>query len=302
MTMKLKAWISALRLRTLPLAVSGIVVGNALSYFYNAFDMLIFKLSLITALLLQILSNLANDYGDFQKGTDNDDRIGPTRALQSGLIDPSDMKTAMIMIGFFGLISGLWLVYQGLSDANPIAGLFFIAIGIICILAAILYTVGKHSYGYKGLGDVMVFLFFGITAVAGSFYMQFKNMKWEIILPAVAIGLFSTGVLNMNNMRDVVNDKACGKITLPVRLGFIKSKVYHSILIMGGMVATLVFTIQYLPANMYWSLLGLLLFVPHLFLVWKIKDESKYDGQLKFNVLATLLYSTCLTLALFKII
>lgn len=297
--MKIKAWIRALRLRTLPLAISGIVVGNALAYYYHSFDSLIFKLSLYTALMLQVLSNLANDYGDFQKGTDNDNRIGPERALQSGLIEPADMRTAMMIVGFFAFISGLWLIFLGLSKANPIAGFFFIGIGLICILAAVLYTVGKHAYGYKGLGDVMVFLFFGITAVAGSFYLQFKDLKWEVLLPAASVGLFSTGVLNMNNMRDVVNDKSCGKITIPVRLGFIKSKFYHSFLILGGIVSAIFFQVFYMPLNSSWVLLGLLLFIPHLVVVWKIKDEKKYDGQLKLNVMCTLLYSLCLSISLF---
>lgn len=298
--MKIKAWIRALRLRTLPLAISGIVVGNALAFYHNSFEALIFKLSLYTALMLQILSNLANDYGDFQKGTDNNNRVGPERALQSGLIDPSDMRTAMVIVGFFAFISGLWLVYLGLSKANPVAGFFFIAVGLVCILAAVLYTVGKHAYGYKGLGDVMVFLFFGITAVAGSFYLQFKDLRWEVLLPAASVGLFSTGVLNMNNMRDVVNDKACGKITIPVRLGFMKSKFYHSFIIVGGMSAAITYQLVYMPVATYWVLFGLILFIPHLVLVWKIRDEKKYDGQLKLNVLCTLLYATCLSVSLFN--
>src|SRR5688500_12179660 len=126
--MKLKAWIKALRIRTLPLAISGIVVGNAVAYYYGTFDSLIFKLSLYTALLLQILSNFANDYGDFLKGTDNENRVGPERALQSGLIEPRDMKAAMVITGFFAFVCGSWLVFKGLSDANPTAGLFFIGI------------------------------------------------------------------------------------------------------------------------------------------------------------------------------
>jgi len=297
--MKVKAWIKALRIRTLPLAVSGIVVGNAVAYFYDAWNPQLFKFSLYTALLLQILSNLANDYGDFLKGTDNANRVGPERALQSGAIEPRDMKTAMIIIGFAAFICGAFLVYSGLSEANPTAGLFFIGIGILCIIAAVLYTVGKNAYGYKGLGDIMVFLFFGITAVAGSFYLQYKDILWQVLLPACAVGFFATGVLNMNNMRDVVNDEACGKITIPVRLGFKRSKIYHSFLILSGIACAVTFQLLYLPSNKIWHLSGLVIALIHLIIVWKIVDEKKFDKQLKINVLVTLVYAILLSVALF---
>lgn len=298
--MKIKAWIKALRIRTLPLAVSGIVVGNAVAFYYDAFDSYILKFSLYTALLLQILSNLANDYGDFQKGTDNENRVGPERALQSGAIEPKDMKTVMVIVGFFAFICGSILVYNGLSKANPTAGIFFIGIGIICIVAAVLYTVGKNAYGYKGLGDIMVFLFFGITAVAGSFYLQYKDILWQVLLPAGAIGFLSAGVLNMNNMRDVVNDEACGKITIPVRLGFARSKVYHSFLMIAGIACAAVFQFAYLPITTAWHLAALVIVLVHLVMVWKIVDEKKFDGQLKVNVLATLLYAILLSITLFN--
>ncbi len=297
--MKLKAWIRALRIRTLPLAISGIVVGNAVAYYYGTFDPFIFKLSLYTALLLQILSNFANDYGDFLKGTDNANRVGPERALQSGLIEPRDMKAAMVITGFFAFVCGAWLVYLGLSEANPTAGLFFIGIGIVCIIAAIFYTVGKNAYGYKGLGDIMVFLFFGVTAVAGSFYLQHKDILWQVLLPAGAVGFFSAGVLNMNNMRDVVNHEACGKTTIPVRLGFRGSKIYHTFLMLSGMGCAMIFQLLYLPWSYAWHLLGLVLALVHLVVVWKILDEKKYDQQLKVNVLATLLYAILLSVSLF---
>lgn len=295
----MKAWIKALRIRTLPLAISGIVIGNALAYYNDKFDPLLFKLSLYTALLLQILSNLANDYGDYMKGTDNENRVGPERALQSGKIKSEDMKLVMIIIGFFSFICGSWLIYLGLKDANPIMLFFFLILGILCILAAIFYTVGKNAYGYKGLGDVMVFLFFGVIAVTGSYYLQFKDLNFSIFLPAITIGLFSTGVLNMNNMRDVENDKACGKITIPVRLGFRNSKVYHSILIVGAIISAFVFYINYLPQNSWWHLSSLIIAFIHLFMVIRIKEYKKYDTQLKICVLATLVYAIGLSIVLF---
>lgn len=297
----MKAWIKALRLRTLPLAISGIVIGNGLAYYDHHFDALIFKLSLYTAVLLQILSNLANDYGDFMKGTDNENRVGPERALQSGKIKPEDMKTAMIIVGFFSFISGVWLIYIGLKDANPAMLFFFLGLGIVCILAAIFYTVGKNAYGYKGLGDVMVFLFFGIIAVSGSYYLQYKDILWKVLLPSVTIGLFSAGVLNMNNMRDIENDKSCGKITIPVRLGLNGSKIYHVILTGGAMISAILFQFYFLEKNNWWHLLSLIIPLFHLIKVITIQELKKFDIQLKICVLSTLVYCIALSLVLFSV-
>jgi len=287
----MKAWIKALRLRTLPLAVSGILVGNALAYYYGRYDADIFKLSLYTALLLQILSNLANDYGDFKKGTDNAERIGPERAMQSGAIKEPEMKIAMGIVGFFALISGLWLIQLGTAGLDWSSGFIFLALGIFSIIAAITYTVGKNAYGYRGLGDLLVFIFFGCVAVAGSFYLQYKHVMPEVFLPAAAIGFFSAGVLNMNNMRDIENDRISGKITMPVRLGPVRAKIYHMLLIDAGIACAAIYSLVYTPQRQWYALAPMAVFLLNIIFVVKIKDHRSYDKQLKVVVLGTLLYA-----------
>lgn len=296
---KVSAWLHAARLRTLPLAVSGIVAGNMLARYYGKFDPLIFVLSLLTALWLQILSNLANDYGDFTKGTDNDARIGPARAMQSGKISIRSMKIGLVICTFLALSSGIPLVWLGTRDLDWVAGLFFLGLGVLSIAAAIFYTVGKNAYGYRGLGDVFVFLFFGIIAVSGSFYLQFKTLVWQVFLPAMAIGMFSTGVLNMNNMRDMENDRASGKITLAVRLGKKGAIIYHIFLLLTGALAAMYFHFTVLSANDWIYLLPFLLFIiPHLIVVINHKNPAKLDKQLKVVVLITLLYTLGLVFSL----
>lgn len=296
---KISAWLHAARLRTLPLAVSGIVAGNMLARYHGKFDPLIFVLSLLTALWLQILSNLANDYGDFTKGTDNDARIGPARAMQSGKISARSMKIGLLICTFFALSSGIPLVLLATRDLDLVAGLFFFSLGLLSIAAAILYTVGKKAYGYRGLGDVFVFLFFGIIAVTGSFYLQFKTLEWQVFLPATAIGMFSTGVLNMNNMRDVENDRASGKITLAVRLGKKGSIAYHILLMLVGTIAAILFHIKFLSSDKWIFLAPFVLpIIPHLLVVIKHQNPAVLDKQLKIVVLITLLYTICLTISL----
>ncbi len=296
-TFSTSAWLHAARLRTLPLAVSGIVAGNMLARFYGKFDPYILFLSLLTALWLQILSNLANDYGDYIKGTDNDRRIGPLRALQSGKISPQQMKTALVICILLALGSGIPLVILGTRNLDWFTGLFFLLLGLLSIAAAIFYTVGKNAYGYRGLGDVFVFVFFGIIAVTGSFYLQYKTLEWPVFLPAVAIGLFSTGVLNMNNMRDVENDRASGKITLAVRLGKTGSIVYHHLLMLGGAASAIAFHYMEFKLEKWIFLLPLLLIIPHLVVVIRYKNPTVLDKQLKVVVLITLLYTVGLTLS-----
>lgn len=294
----ISAWLHAARLRTLPLAVSGIVAGNMLARFYGKFDPVILVLSLLTALWLQILSNLANDYGDYTKGTDNEARIGPTRAMQSGKISALSMKTGLVVCTLLSLSSGIPLVILGTRNLDWFTGLFFLLLGLLSIAAAIFYTVGKNAYGYRGLGDVFVFLFFGIVAVTGSFYLQYKTLEWPVFLPATAIGLFSTGVLNMNNMRDVDNDRASGKITLAVRLGKTGSIVYHCLLMLGGAASAAAFQFMEFSSEKWIFLLPLLLIIPHLLVIVSYKNPAVLDKQLKVVVLITLLYTAGLIISL----
>lgn len=287
----MKAWIKALRLRTLPLAISGILVGNALAYASGIFDAFVFKLSLYTALLLQILSNLANDYGDFKKGTDNADRIGPERAMQSGAIKEPEMRMALYIVGFFAFVCGLYLVYEGTQGLHWQSGIIFLVIGLLAIVAAITYTVGKNAYGYKGLGDLLVFIFFGLVAVGGSYYLQHKDIDALTFLPAASIGFFAAGVLNMNNMRDVDNDRASGKITIPVRLSHTASKVYHTFLVLGGILTATVYILLMRPPDRWYPLAAFVVFLVNLAAVWRIRERKTYDAQLKVVVLGTLLFA-----------
>ncbi|MEO8068103.1 MAG: 1,4-dihydroxy-2-naphthoate polyprenyltransferase [Flavobacteriales bacterium] len=303
----MKHWIQAFRLRTLPLAVSSILVGSALAYVADhfrysgpgQFKPIVLVLALVTAILLQVLSNLANDLGDHQHGTDNKDRIGPQRAVQSGAISPSAMKRAMFICGALTFISGSALITVGLGLTSTT--LLFLLLGLVAIGAAVKYTFGKNPYGYAGLGDISVFLFFGIVGVLGTFYLHTRFFYWPGLLPAAAFGLLSTGVLNVNNMRDIANDAASGKRTLVVRMGSDKARVYHTALVVGGLVCLAVIT----AAMGQWQPWLFLLITPgfaiHLKRVWTTTDPRALDPQLKVLAMGTfataLLFSLGLILA-----
>ncbi|MCZ2442674.1 MAG: 1,4-dihydroxy-2-naphthoate octaprenyltransferase [Flavobacteriales bacterium] len=295
----IQAWIHAARLRTLPLAISGLIAGNLLALYYGTFNIWIAILSVLTALLLQILSNFANDYGDFVKGTDNLYRTGPVRTMQSGVINAKQMRFALGLFITVSFISGLSLIGVSLPGLSWKDGVFFLSLGLTSIAAAIFYTVGKNAYGYRGLGDLFVLLFFGPVAVSGSFYLQYKAIEPMIFLPAAAIGLFSAGVLNMNNLRDKENDAAFGKITIPVRLGLKGAIIYHYFLMLTGLGLAIVF--QYFTTGVYTMLylLPLLIIIPHLIRISIHPVPRILDQQLKVVVLITLLYTVCLGLALF---
>jgi 1,4-dihydroxy-2-naphthoate polyprenyltransferase len=238
----IKTWVGALRLRTLPLAASAILLGIALSDLHYSATGAVAVLCLTTAICLQILSNLANDYGDFVKGTDNEKRIGNMRALQSGNITVSQMKNAIVLLVVLCLASGISLLYVATHGEMNLTFLLFFGLGIVAIVAAIKYTVGKHAYGYSGLGDVVVFVFFGPVSVVGTFLLcngfAFDLSKdWLVLLPAAGVGLLSTAVLNTNNIRDIENDKASGKRTIPVKIGLQKARIYHSVLITLALVS-----------------------------------------------------------------
>ncbi|PKG40560.1 1,4-dihydroxy-2-naphthoate octaprenyltransferase [Psychromonas sp. Urea-02u-13] len=226
----LPVWLSALRLRTLPLAAASIIVGAGIAVHHQVFDLSIFLLSLTTALLLQILSNLANDYGDALSGADDENRVGPIRAMQTGLITAKAMKNAIIITIALTLVSGLSLLLLALND-DLFSWLVFLGLGVLAIIAAITYTLGKLPYGYRALGDVAVFLFFGLLGVIGSFYLYALSFDWLLVLPASSIGLLSAAVLNINNIRDIENDRKHNKTTLVVLLGRAAAFKYHLCLI-----------------------------------------------------------------------
>ena len=217
--MKLKSYIKAARLRTLPLSVSGIIIGSALAYYNGYFNLLTFLLAILVTISLQILSNLANDYGDGVKGTDNEHRVGPERAIQSGEITPDEMFSAIKTNVLIVIILVFLLILNAFGTQHFLYAFLFFALGGLSIYAAIKYTVGESAYGYRALGDLMVFLFFGLLSVIGTYFLYTKQLDHVVVLPACVVGLLSTGVLNLNNMRDIDNDKASGKITMAVKLG-----------------------------------------------------------------------------------
>lgn len=235
-----KPWIKAFRLRTLPLALSCIAMGGFLAASTGAFQWNIFLFSILTTILLQILSNLANDYGDSIHGADSAHRKGPSRAVQSGVISPAQMKTAIVIFVMLCLASGISLLLISFG-LNWNAILFFLGLGVLSILAAIAYTVGKKPYGYAGLGDFSVLIFFGLIGVMGSNYLFTKEINWIQVLPALSCGFFSMGVLNINNIRDIESDRKAGKFSIPVRIGRDRAVVYHWFLLISGMISACVF-------------------------------------------------------------
>lgn len=288
----MKDWIQAFRLRTLALALSSIAMGAFLAAFFGGFKWEVSIWAAVTTVFLQILSNLANDYGDAQKGTDSENRIGPERTVQSGKISKSAMRSAIILFAGFSLISGIVLIYFGTLGLDRRVGLLFLVLGLSAIAAAILYTVGKKSYGYSGLGDLFVFIFFGLLAVLGTFFLNTQTIRWDIFLPAASLGLLSTGVLNLNNLRDIENDQNSGKITVAVRLGILGAKRYHVLLIASALLAALLFNLMNLRS--YLSLLWIIpvfpLFAIDLVKIYRTEDLRMLDPFLKKLALKTLLF------------
>lgn len=287
-----KDWINAFRLRTLPLALSSIITGSFLAVAVNQFSWLIFTLTCLTTVFLQVLSNLANDYGDSQHGTDNDQRVGPDRAVQTGAISPIAMKRAVWLFSGLSLITGLSLLGVSFEASQLSWILLFLVIGIAAIVAAIKYTMGDNPYGYAGLGDVSVFLFFGLTGVAGTYFLYTHHFELSICLPAASLGLLSTGVLNLNNLRDLENDKACGKRTLAVRLGVPATRIYHTFLLLGALCVAGLYVGQHADDWMAWLFLLVTPLIGfNLKTVWTFSAHAQLDPLLKQLALSTLLFS-----------
>lgn len=288
---KAKYYIASFRLRTLPLSLSGIFLGTLLAKADGFFHTLPFVFAVATTLCLQILSNLANELGDLQKGTDNAERLGPIRSIQSGALTLTEFKRTIIVFVLLSVISGSVLVYTAFDSLFSQDGIIMLLLGGAAIIAAIKYTVGKNAYGYHGLGDLFVFLFFGLLSVMGAYFLMAHQINALLLLPASAIGLLSTGVLNLNNMRDVDNDRACGKRTIPVLIGVHKAKIYHFILIIGAFVcmSSYVFLHEHTPTD-FLFLLTLPLFIFHLLKVTNNQGRS-LDPQLKVLSLSTLLFA-----------
>ncbi len=290
--MKIKPWIQAFRLRTLPLSLSSIVLGCFLAHFDGRCSSKICILAILTTLFLQILSNLANDYGDSKHGVDNADRKGPERAVQSGAVNPKTMKGVVILFMILSFISGVWLIYEGTKGLNILNVVIFLLLGMGAIAAAVKYTIGEHPYGYAGFGDLFVFLFFGITGVAGTYYLNTHSFNWQILLPASAAGLLSTAVLNLNNMRDRENDKNSGKFTLVVRMGIKKARWYHLFLLFGSVVTGLAYMLlnYHSPFQMLFLLTVPLLWI-NAAVVFKNTIPEELDPYLKKLAITSLLFS-----------
>ncbi|MCB9169769.1 MAG: 1,4-dihydroxy-2-naphthoate polyprenyltransferase [Flavobacteriales bacterium] len=293
----MKHWLHAFRLRTLPLAVSSILVGSALAAFRGSFQWVVFALALVTAILLQVLSNLANDLGDHEHGTDDHERVGPQRAVQSGAITPDRMKRALWICGALALISGVALLL--VAFGATLTTLVFLGIGLLAIAAAVRYTYGGRPYGYAGLGDISVLLFFGIVGVMGTFYLHTGSWWTPAMLPAIGFGLLATGVLNTNNLRDIVNDEAKGKRTLAVRLGVERDKVYHALLIVGGLGCLAAFTGLHFRAMAQWGfLIATPMLASQMKRVLQNLDPRTLDPELKRLALGTFLCAIAFSIGL----
>ncbi|MEP1488416.1 MAG: 1,4-dihydroxy-2-naphthoate octaprenyltransferase [Algibacter sp.] len=278
MIKKVSLWVSTMRLRTLPLSVSGIIIASCFAEFNGVFEWRIFILAILTTLSLQVLSNLANDYGDGIKGTDNDDRIGPDRAIQTGKITPEEMFQAikiniLVCIGF-----AFMLIFSAFGVKHFGLTLAFFLLGIASVVAAIRYTVGEKAYGYRALGDVFVFIFFGLVSVIGCYVLYAKTIDHIVFLPACTIGFLSAAVLNLNNMRDINSDEKSNKITLAVKLGVEKVKLYHYFLIGSAMVLSLLFGILY-----YTSPYNFIYFIAYIPIVIHLKKVSKNTDPRALN-------------------
>ncbi len=295
----MKHWIEAARVRTLPLSVSGIIVGSFYAMSQAMFNWNIVVFALLTTLGLQILSNFANDYGDGIKGTDNADRVGPKRAIQSGVITPAAMKRAMVITSLITLGFAMLLIYFAFKESYLLYSFIFLFLGILAIASAIRYTVGNSAYGYRGYGDIFVFIFFGLVSTFGVYFMFSKEIDWLLLLPATAIGFLSVGVLNLNNMRDEESDRKAGKNTIVVQKGGTWAKNYHFFLVISAMIFVVAFAFlnefnfdQYIFVAAYFPLAG------HLIRVYKNKNPKLLDPELKKLALSTFFLSILLALAL----
>ena len=304
----MKHWIEAARLRTLPLSVSGIIVGSMYALANptenvltptEVFNWKLFAIAIVTTLGLQILSNFANDYGDGLKGTDNEDRVGPKRTIQSGLITPQEMKRDIVLTSVLTMLSAIYLIYLAFGAHNLGYSLFYLILGIVAIASAIRYTVGNSAYGYRGFGDVFVFVFFGLVSTLGVNFLYSKQLDAILFLPATAIGFLSVAVLNLNNMRDEASDRKSGKNTLVVKMGIENAKKYHYLLILGAMALVVLFAIlSHFKFDQYLFLLAFVPLVKHINTVVKNQNSKLLDPELKKVALSTFALSILLALCM----
>lgn len=291
---KVRAYITSFRLRTLPLSLSGVLLGSLLAASDGYFKTTTFVWAMLTTVALQILSNLANEVGDLTKGTDNEHRLGPIRSAQSGALSMREMVQAMIVFGVIAIITGSLLIYEAFRDLLNWKSIALFIAGGASLVAAVKYTVGKSAYGYRGLGDLFVFIFFGVVSVMGSYFAMSGVLPWICVLPAAAIGFLSSGVLNMNNIRDIENDSVCGKRTIPVILGIQGAKIYHFVITLLAVICLVLYSMLHSAGwTGYLFLLTLPLLVMHLKSVYRGEGRA-LDSQLKFLSITTLLIALLL--------
>lgn len=296
---KTEAWFRAVRLRTLPLSFSSVLLGSLLALYKRDFNLWILVAALLTTLFLQVLSNLANDYGDSVNGVDDHTRVGPQRSVQSGAITAKQMRVAIVVCAVLAFASGLWLLKNAAKRVDSAGLIFFLTLGLLAIAAAVKYTIGKRPYGYRGLGDVAVFIFFGLAGVAGTFYLHTGSFSPEVLLPSVAIGLLAVGVLNINNMRDRKADEKAGKMTLAVALGERGARIYHTALIGGALLAAVTYTlVNFHTAYQFLFLITVPLLFQNVRIVLTTQHSSELDAQLKKLALATMIFALTLGLGL----
>jgi len=285
-------WIEAARPRTLPLAIASILLGNFLAYAAGKFSFLTAALAILTTLLLQILSNFANDFGDSKNGVDNKNRKVALRAVQTGKISPSEMKNAVIIAASLSFISGISLLYFALQYANPQTITAFVGLGLLAILAAIAYTVGKKPYGYMGLGDLSVFLFFGWVGTFGTYYLQTEILNYYILIPASGCGFLSVAVLNLNNLRDVENDRKTGKNSIPVRIGKIYGFYYQKTIMLLGVCTFIIYLMyQGKPIQLSQNIIIMAGWYPLVQIIKQLNSKmtpAQIDPYLKKTALSTL--------------
>lgn len=292
--------IRSMRLRTLPLSLAGVVLGTcaALSDSQWRFSWSVVVLTLLTAALLQILSNLSNELGDYLSGTDTADRQGPKYSLQCGNLSVRDFRVLIAVMAVLCCVVGAGMIYASYCTFMTLQPLALLLLGAAAVWAATQYTLGKNPYGYRGLGDVAVFVFFGLASVLGSYLVQAHTLKWAMILPAVSIGLFSVGVLNVNNIRDMESDRGT-RVTVPLKLGARWAKIYQTFLVVGGILSMAGFLCLYALRPLSW--MALLAFLPfyavHLFGVWR-RSGRELDGMLPLLVITTFVMALTIGLTL----
>ena len=294
---KIKYWIQASRIETLPLSISGIMLGSFFAFYNNSFDEIIFVLSIITAVSFQILSNFANDYGDGILGTDKN-RIGPKRVIASGKITLKELKKGIIVNVFISITLSYSLIKYSFKNEYIFIVIFFF-LSIFSILAAIKYTMGKTPYGYYGFGDIFVFVFFGLLSVLGSYFLQIKSVNYEVFILGSVIGFLCVGVLNLNNIRDIENDSKMNKKTIPSRIGFKNAKFYHYFLIIASILLIFTFATKFkMSNNLIFIIVGILPISFHLFKVNQAKSPIEFNPLLKQLAISIFFFSIFISIFL----